>query len=592
MTPSPLECKGNAFRPCFLYPSTPVFLLYLAAPVGVAPYLLIRPSAGPTADTLRLAFRALAYSMMSACFLAAPARAAECALTESRAALSTLSGARITSLLISTSGPDLPGPASALGALHPVSRESMIRRQLLFAAGDTVDTLRVGETMRRLRGQRLFADAVILATRCDSSGGVALSLRTRDAWTLRPTARLRAPSQLSFGVEDRNFLGSGRTVAVTREVTLRGNGAALSLADPFVLGSDVAGNLRIAKIAGARSLRLGLRRHEYSVFDNWRAETNFSRLSYRDTVASEKGLHTISAMTLVGRRVQSSVSGVTMLLAGAEFDSAASISPSRRGVAPGLPHVRSFLGVDVGLQRRTAQFDTASWIAPGRGFLDVPQGWEGEGIVGGGYDRDARAPTLKLDWWSGRIWLPRRGQILMLDGWLSGYLGRGVDRNQITRASLSWYSEAPAGMWGVRLTAEQLLELDPDRRALSLMPLADYTAPVVRQYTTRGGEAIAGSIDRDINLLHVGAASVLNVGSFIAGSYRWHVSNVQDGELKAAVVGARLRLLSANGTISSIRVDIGYPVLRSEILSGKPFLTLTYGTLFDASRQRDGRRVY
>jgi hypothetical protein len=559
-------------------------------PAAILPY---PPYAGPhRADTLRFAVRLLAYSTMSACLLAAPARAAECALTESRASLAALSGVRITSVEILSSGPHLPGPAAIFDGLHTPSRESVIRRQLLFAAGDTVDTLRVGETMRRLRAQRLFSDAVVIATKCDTLGGVSLALRTRDTWTLRPTVRLRTPSQLSFGIEDRNFLGTGRAVAVTREMTFRGNGAAFTLVDPFVLGSNVAGNLRIANLAGAHSFRLGLRRHEYSVFDGWRAEGNFSRLSYRDTVAAEKGLHTISAMTLVGRSVQRSNTGVTMLLAGAEFDSAASISPSRRDVPAGMPHVRSFLGLDMGVQRRTAQFDSASWIVPRRGFIDVPLGWEGEGIVSGGYERDARTAAIKVDSWLGRVWLPRRGQILMADGWFSSYLGRGVDQNQIARASLSWYSEAARGMWGARFTAEQLLELDPDRRALSLMPLADYTVPVVRQYAARGGRSIAGSLDRDVHIMHIAAASVLNVGGFVAGSYRWRVLDAPGGELKAGVVGARLRVLSANGAVSSIRVDIGYPVVRSEILSAKPFLTVTYGTLFDASRQRDGRRVY
>ncbi|MEP6731000.1 MAG: hypothetical protein ABJE10_10195 [bacterium] len=503
-----------------------------------------------------------------------------------------MSGVRITSLDIVTSGPSLPGPANVISGLHAISQQSVIRRQLLFAVGDTVDTLLVGETMRRLRAQRLFSDAVILATRCDTTGGVALALHTRDTWTLRPTARLRAPWQLSVGVEDRNFLGTGRTVALTREMTLRGNGAALALFDPFILGSSLAGNLRIANLAGAHSLRLGMRRHEYSVFDGWRAEGNFSRLSYRDTIADEKSLHTISAMTLFGRRVGNGVSGVTMLLAGAEFDSAASISPSRRSVLSGMPHVRSFIGLDAGVQRRTAQFDSASWIVPGRGFLDVPLGWEGEGIVSGGYERDARTGALKLDGWMGRVFLPSRGQILMLDGWFSGYFGRQVDQNQIARASVSWYAQAARGMWGLRVTAEQLLELDPDRRALSLMPLADYTAPVVRQYSNRGGNSLAASIDRDVNVMHVGAASVLNAGGFLAGSYRRNVFDVPGGELTAGVVGARIRLLSANGTVSSIRVDVGYPVVRSAVLPSSPFLTVTYGTLFDASRQRDGRRVY
>ena len=530
---------------------------------------------------------------MSACVFALPARADDCAVVESRSSLAALSGVRITSIDVISDGPTLPGPAGIFSSLHPVSQEGVIRRQLLFAAGDTVDTLLVGDTMRRLRAQRLFADAVIVARRCDPAGGVGLLVHTRDTWTLRPTARLRSATQLSVGIEERNFLGSGRTVSLTREMSLRGNGAAISLTDPFLFGSDVAAHLRVANLAGAHTLRLGLGRHEYSVFDRWRIEGHLSRLSYGDTVVAEKALHTVSAMTLVGRRIASSENSVTLLLAGIEFDSAASISASRRGnVAPGVPHVRSFLGLDLGLQRRTAQFDSASWIVPGRGFLDVPIGWEGEGIVGAGHERDARTAAFKYDGWLGHVWMPRRGQVLMVDGWASGFLGRGVDRNQVTRASMSYYTEAARGMWGLRLTAEQLSQLDPDRRALSLMPLADLTTPLLRHLAARGGQAVAGSIDRDVRLVHVGAASVLNVGGFLASSYRWHVNDIPNSELKAGVIGARLRILSANGTVSSVRVDVGYPVIRSDVLPSKPYVIVTYGTLFDASRQRDGRRVY
>jgi hypothetical protein len=476
--------------------------------------------------------------------------------------------------------------------LHAPSRESLIRRQLLFAPGDTVDSLRVGETLRRLRAQRLFSDAVVIAERCDGGGGLSLTVQTRDTWTLRPTARLRANNQLSFGIEEKNFLGSARTVALTREMTFHGTGAAFTYTDPFLLGKSVAGNFRVANLAGGRTLRIGARRHEYSVLDPWRAEVNFARISYRDTAAAEKGLHTISAMALGGRRIASSTTSITMLLAGVEFDSAASISPSTRGVAPGMPHARSFLGVDVGLQHRTAQFDSVSWIVPNRGFLDVPLGWEGEGIIAGGYERAARSNTMKLDGWLGRVWLPQRGQILMLDGWASSYFGNGVDHNQILRASLSWYAEAPAGMWGLRLTAEQLREIDPDRRGLSLMPLADYTSPAVRPYGARGGRSVAASLDRDVHVRHVGSASIVNVGGIAAGSYRWAVSDVPGGQLRAGVVGVRVRVLSANGTVGSIRMDVGYPVIRSAVMPGRPYVTLTYGTLFDASRQRDGRRIF
>jgi hypothetical protein len=530
---------------------------------------------------------------MSACVFAIPARADDCALTESRSSLAALSGVHITSVEIVSESPTLPGAARLLNVLHPVSQEAVIRRQLLFAPGDTVDTMMVGETMRRLRAQRLFSDAVILARRCDPSGGVGLLVRTRDTWTLRPTARLRAGNQLSVGIEDKNFLGSGRTVALTREMSLRGSGAAVTYNDPFVLGTSTAASLRIANLAGAHAFRLGLRRHEYSIFDRWRIEGSVARLSYGDTVVTEKALHTINAMTMVGRQVAASEHSVIQALAGVEFDSAASIwATAHRTTAPGMPHVRSFLGLDLGIMRRTAQFDSASWIVPGRGFLDVPMGWEGEAVVSAGEERDVGVPAFKYDLWTGHIWMPGRGRLLMLDGWASAYLGRDVDRNQITRASLMYRAEAWRGMWGLRVTAEQLAELDPDRRGLSLMPLADYTSPMLGSLATRGGRTLAASMDRDFRVMRVGAASVLNVGGFFASSYRWDVSDPVIDELSAGVVGTRLRILSANGTVGSIRLDVGFPVFGSAALPSKPYVVISYGSLFDASRQRDGRRAY
>ena len=531
--------------------------------------------------------------MLGACVLAVPARADDCAVIRSRSSLAALSGARITAVSVLSDAPELPGIARPFAALHPTSRTGTIRRQLLFAPGDTVDTLLVGETMRRLRRQRLFSDAVIEAQQCDPSGGVALVVRTRDSWTLRPTARLRTPSTFSLGIEERNFLGTGRAVSVTSEMSPHGAGAAASLSDPWLFGRDIAANLRVANLAGTHTFRGGLRNHEYSVFDDWRAEASVARLSYRDTVAADRALHTLGAMMLVGRRIGSSSTGVTMLLVGAEFDSAASISGTRRGASAGAPHVRSFVGADLGVLRRTAVFDTASWVVPGRGFLDVPLGWEGEAVVAGGYERSAQVPALKADAWLGRVWLPSRGSILMVDLWTSGYLGRVVDANHIERLSAAWYGAATRGMWGARLTAERLLEIDPDLRQLSSMPSADYTAPAIRPYAARAGRALAGSVERSVHVAQAGSASVLDVGAFLAGSYRWQVENhPRTNQLRAGVVGGRLRLLSANGAVSSVRVDVGYPVVLSEGLPRRGFATLTIGTLFDVNRQRDGRRLF
>jgi hypothetical protein len=492
--------------------------------------------------------------------------------------------------------PDLPGPASIAAPLHPPSRIETIRRQLLFAPGDTVDTLLVGETMRRLRRSRLFSDAVLVAQRCEGSGTTALLIRTRDSWTLRPTARLRTPSSLSIGIEERNLFGTGRTLALTHEMSSRGSGNGITFVDPWLFGRDVAGSFRLAKLGGAHTLRASLRNHEYSVFDTWRAEANLARLSFGDTIATERSLHTMAVMFLVGRSIGApSPTGVTMLLTGVEFDSAAAISATRRlpANAPAdVKHVRSFLGVDIGIMRRTAAYDTASWIVPGRGFLDVPVGWETESVVAGGYERDVRTPALKVDAWLGRVMMPQRGRIVTFDAWLSGYAGRGVDANHIARVSAGWYQEAARGMWSARLTGERLFEVDPDQRALSLLPLIDYTTPVVRPYTVRGGRSLAASLERSFHLFQAGAASVVDAGAFAASSYRWQVDGMPNGQLRAGVVGTRFRLLSANGAVSSVRVDVGYPVVLSSTLRRAPFAVLTIGTIFDVSRQRDGRRQF
>jgi hypothetical protein len=387
------------------------------------------------------------------------------------------------------------------------------------------------------------------------------------------------------------LFGTGRTVALTSEMSKWGTGAGVTLIDPWLFGRDVEGSFRVATLGGAHTMRVALRNHEYSVFDPWRVEGIVSRFSYADTGASERSLHSLRASMLVGRQILATPTSATMLMVGAEFDSSASISPSRRIIPNRLvttPHARSFLGADIGLLHRTARYDTASWIVPGRGFLDVPLGWEADGVLGAGYERDAHTPALKLDGWLGRVWVPGRGRILMLDGWASGYAGHGVDANQIARLSVAWYEEAWRGMWGGRLTAERMNEVDPDRRGLSLMPLTDYTAPAVRPYVVRAGTSLAASLERSVHLFRVGAASVVDVGPFVAGSYRWQVDGAPNGQLRAGVAGVRFRLLSANGAVTSVRADVGYPVVRNDLRPRKGFLVVTFGTLFDVRRSRDG----
>ena len=81
-----------------------------------------------------------------------------CSVSRSEVTLGPLSGHRIDSVAVITSSPNLGRRGRALAKMHVRTRPEIIRRELLFAAGDTVDTLRVAESLRRLRKLQFLED--------------------------------------------------------------------------------------------------------------------------------------------------------------------------------------------------------------------------------------------------------------------------------------------------------------------------------------------------------------------------------------------------------------------------------------------------
>ncbi len=518
------------------------------------------------------------------------ADAQACATTETRTAIPQMEGAVVRSVAVRTDAPSmLPIAGAWLAPLRRTTETGVVSRQLLFAPGDHIDTVLVAETLRRLRDQRLYSDVVLTVIRCAGSDTLDLLVTTRDAWTLKPTARIVPPSTVSIGLEDRNVLGSGRAVAVTNDQSSRGHGGSAAITDPWMFGTDMIGAARFADVAGNHLLRLTLRHHELSEFDPWRMELGFGRQRYGDFRATEHPLSNLFLEAHVGHIVGSTSTGIVVPYFGPEIDRA-DVVEIRRG-DDGLPvaHRRDFMGVDVGLSRRAAVFDTASWFSGGRGFLDIPLGVESDALVGGGDDR-AQHAAARYDGWVGRMWMPRRGSLLAADAWTSGYLG-DVRPNHIDRFSLVGYAEAPNGFWGGRVMLEQLLQLDIDQRILTQATIAnDPSLPAVPRDLRFADRTLVASIERSLHLRSVGRGSVIDGALFAAGSLRWDAPTVPGERFDVAVVGARLRLLSANGAIGSTRVDIGFPVASNGSIVHRPLISASVSSLLDSFRGRDGRR--
>jgi outer membrane protein assembly factor BamA len=94
---------------------------------------------------------------------------------------------------------------------HMMTRDSVIRQQLLFSPGDRFSKRLLAESERLLRQNDYLYDAKIEPVKYDS-GVVDVRVRTRDLWTLMPgfsVSRSGGENRSRVSVSERNLLGRG-----------------------------------------------------------------------------------------------------------------------------------------------------------------------------------------------------------------------------------------------------------------------------------------------------------------------------------------------------------------------------------------------
>ncbi len=99
--------------------------------------------------------------------------------------------------------------------LHFRTREEVIRRELLFAAGDCYDADRLEDSERVLRALPFIADADVYSVR-QPDGTHHVVVETHDEWTTRLEPQFHSSDRELAGVELRedNLFGTGRRVSV------------------------------------------------------------------------------------------------------------------------------------------------------------------------------------------------------------------------------------------------------------------------------------------------------------------------------------------------------------------------------------------
>ena len=127
---------------------------------------------------------------------------------------------------------DLADPAESglfyrtVNQLHIVTRQQVIARMLLFRSGEKVSVQKIEETERILRSLRTIHDIDIRPT-ARPDGRVDIEVTTRDAWSLDLTgsfSRSGGNNKSSFGVRERNLLGTGLSIGYARTSDLDRDG--------------------------------------------------------------------------------------------------------------------------------------------------------------------------------------------------------------------------------------------------------------------------------------------------------------------------------------------------------------------------------
>ena len=519
--------------------------------------------------------------------LAGSLGAQQCDSVSSRTSLSAFAGSRIRSLQIRTQGPPaFPGMARALDGLHVRTREATVRRHLLFTVGDTIDTLAVGESIRRLRHLRYLRDVELIGVRC-ADGPVDLVLATRDDWSVKPKVQVGASGKSEVGVTERNLLGSGRELSMHVRNQQGRIGVGATLNDPWFLGSRFGAQLGEDTYRDGQEWSAMLRLREETVLAPWGAELGGLVSAYEPNGAGLDQFERASGHLLVRRRLFATRSAATSILAGAETERAELAAATDAPIVGPRRADRNFMGLSLGAARSSVAYDTLTWLLPNDAIVDIPLSLETDAVVGMGREMVRNVPMMHLDLWTGKAWLPSHHSLAVADVWASGYASSGRWDAAAFRGSLAYYHAAARGFWTTRVTAERLVNPDPDIRTFATI---DPTSQLLPDRQRLAEAALGFTVERDVRLLPLTRSWALDGAVFGAMSSRNAAVAPSPEHTDVALLGLGLRLSPTRLGRQTARLDVGYPISSSSLAKRGLYVGIGLSPWWGDERHRPSRR--
>jgi hemolysin activation/secretion protein len=182
--------------------------------------------------------------------------------------------------------------------LHVRTRPEIIRAQLLFASGEPLSVQRIEETERLLRAN-VYLYEVHIRPVAWHDGRVDIEVKTRDTWSLAPTAGLsRAGGTNSggLGLRDYNVLGSGMRISLASKATVGNSGGVSHTGTDFqqsypnAFGDRVAVGYTRSTFDGGNNQGFTVSRPFYALDARWAAGLSASRDNRLFSTSSPDGV--------------------------------------------------------------------------------------------------------------------------------------------------------------------------------------------------------------------------------------------------------------------------------------------------------------
>ncbi|MCH9693378.1 MAG: hypothetical protein K0U72_02615 [Gammaproteobacteria bacterium] len=171
---------------------------------------------------------------------------------------------------------------------HIVTKDRVIRKQLLIRSGSPYSPRLVAESGRVLRQNNYFFDADIQPLRYEN-GVVDLAVKTRDVWTLGPdvsASRKGGENTSRIGIEEQNLLGRGQRIRLSHEENVDRRSNSLEFSDRHLGSNWLSLFVRLADSSDGDTQQVSLTRPFFALDTRWSAGVYGLKNERRDTIYS------------------------------------------------------------------------------------------------------------------------------------------------------------------------------------------------------------------------------------------------------------------------------------------------------------------